>query len=132
MTATDINRQSQPCAHSENVNISDPHVLINIDKVYRVSIIVKEIEKFQIEYSGNFTLAIPGLQQYLIEQWDKCEREGYDDDKIYEMSLEREPRVAAAYPELSPAHPPAQGAMRLTRLLPVTQRFKAKEAAVVQ
>ncbi|KAJ1946506.1 hypothetical protein EC988_005539, partial [Linderina pennispora] len=91
LTIKDINRQSQPCTNSEQVDISDPHILINFDKVYRVSIIVKEIAKFQVEYSGNFTLAIPGLQQYLIEQWDKCEREGYDDDKIYEMSLEREP-----------------------------------------
>ncbi|ORX66148.1 ras GEF [Linderina pennispora] len=119
LTAKNVNRQSQPCTGSDHVDISDQQVLINFDKAYRVASIVKEIAKFQVEYSGNFTLAIPGLQKYLIEQWAKCEREGYDDDKIYEMSLEREPR-------------PTQVAMRLTRLLPGTQRFKAKEAAAVQ
>ncbi|KAJ1655371.1 Ras guanine nucleotide exchange factor bud5 [Coemansia sp. RSA 25] len=78
----------------ESIDLDSRSMLINFEKSYKVASIIMEIQKFQVEYSGNFTIAIPGLQQYLIEQWEKCEAEGYDDDKIYNLSLKREPRAA--------------------------------------
>ncbi|KAJ2579771.1 hypothetical protein GGH95_002931, partial [Coemansia sp. RSA 1836] len=78
----------------ESIDLDSRSILINFEKSYKVASIIMEIQKFQVEYSGNFTIAIPGLQQYLIEQWEKCEAEGYDDDKIYNLSLKREPRAA--------------------------------------
>ncbi|KAJ2890319.1 hypothetical protein GGI21_006212 [Coemansia aciculifera] len=81
----------------EDVDLNSRSILINFEKSYKVASIIMEIQKFQVEYSGNFTIAIPGLQQYLIEQWEKCEAEGYDDDKIYNLSLKREPRAAVRH-----------------------------------
>ncbi|KAI8323596.1 ras GEF [Martensiomyces pterosporus] len=131
---TSVQMAGQICAlfaQRNDVDLNNRSILINFEKSYRVAGIILEIQKFQIEYSGNFTIAIPGLQQYLIEQWDKCEAEGYDDDKIYSMSLEREPRVAA-YQELDDDHyhnhQSMQAAMRLTRLLPGATRLMSKDS----
>ncbi|OMJ27706.1 hypothetical protein AYI69_g2852 [Smittium culicis] len=52
-----------------------------------------EIQKYQIAYSGNFTMAIPGLQRYILNQIEYWDKENYDDDKLYNLSLEREPRA---------------------------------------
>ncbi|KAJ2104364.1 Ras guanine nucleotide exchange factor bud5 [Coemansia sp. S100] len=148
----------------ESVDLNSRSILINFEKSYKVASIIMEIQKFQVEYSGNFTIAIPGLQQYLIEQWEKCEAEGYDDDKIYALSLKREPRAAACHETFDSggigsnintaastfnsstnsntsttsrpnnaanhySHQSMQAAMRLTRLLPGTQRLRPKEVA---
>ncbi|KAJ2746498.1 hypothetical protein H4S06_005225, partial [Coemansia sp. BCRC 34490] len=116
-----------------------------------------EIQKFQVEYSGNFTMAIPGLQQFLIEQWDRCEAEGYDDERIYNMSLQCEPRApchtlntggnaiddsytrnnnnnngSSSYSNSNsrPAihHQPVQTAMRFSRFIPnAAQRLRGKD-----
>ncbi|PIA16795.1 ras GEF, partial [Coemansia reversa NRRL 1564] len=79
-------------ARRKDVDLNSHSILINFEKCNRVVDIIDEMQKFQVEYSGNFTMAIPGLQQYLIEQWEICDAEGYDDDKIYSMSLQCEPR----------------------------------------
>ncbi|KAJ2746716.1 Ras guanine nucleotide exchange factor bud5 [Coemansia sp. BCRC 34301] len=142
----------------ENIDLNSRSILINFEKSYKVASIIMEIQKFQIEYSGNFTIAIPGLQQYLIEQWEKCEAEGYDDDKIYDLSLKREPRAAVRHesfessgaaagstfnsstnsngsnvsnrpiPSSHYSHQSTQTTMRLSRLLPGSQRHRSKEA----
>ncbi|KAJ2484356.1 hypothetical protein EV174_002493 [Coemansia sp. RSA 2320] len=140
-----------------SVDLTSRSILINFEKSYKVAGIIMEIQKFQVEYSGNFTIAIPGLQQYLIEQWEKCEAEGYDDDKIYELSLKREPRAAATQHDSlehvdgagsadfhdsggtgSSNHESANhnnhqsmhSAMRLTRLIPGAQRLKASSSSI--
>ncbi|KAJ2778830.1 Ras guanine nucleotide exchange factor bud5 [Coemansia interrupta] len=118
-------------ARRSEVDLDNPSILVNFEKSYRLAMIIQEIQKFQIEYSGNFTMAIPGLQQYLIEEWSKYET--YDDDRIYEISLQREPRAelpiaadtAAAGKDLG------SGGMRLSRLLPGTQRLWSKEHVAV-
>ncbi|KAJ2557121.1 Ras guanine nucleotide exchange factor bud5, partial [Coemansia sp. RSA 1933] len=126
-------------AKRDDVDLNSRSILINFEKSYRVATIIQEFQKFQVEYSGNFTMAIPGLQQYLIEQWDRCEAEGYDDDKIYSLSLQCEPRAAcpissggangadASTGRMS-HHQPVQTAMRLTRLLPgAAQRLRGRD-----
>ncbi|KAJ2111887.1 hypothetical protein GGH17_006547, partial [Coemansia sp. RSA 788] len=100
-------------------------------KAYRIASIIEEMQKFQVEYSGNFTMAIPGLQKYLIEQWEKCEAEGYDDDKIYALSLKCEPRAACTgqddtlHMRLQPA------GVRFSRLLPSAYKRQRSEASSV-
>lgn len=131
----------------EDLDLHCPYLLVNFEKSYRLAGIIKEIEKFQVEYSGNFAMAIPGLQQYLIEQWEKCHSEGYDDDKIYELSLQREPRATIPLQPLAPpsldhqqssstnavtehtvsTHGSLAGPRRLTRLLAATGGNKNKE-----
>ncbi|KAJ2409211.1 hypothetical protein GGI10_004725 [Coemansia sp. RSA 2530] len=164
--ASAVQLTGQTCALfalRESVNLHSRSILINFEKSYKVATIIMEIQKFQVEYSGNFTIAIPGLQQYLIEQWEKCEAEGYDDDKIYDLSLMREPRAAVCHEPLDNSasnvagstfistnsagsnsgrtnnnngghhsHQSMQSAMRLTRLLPGSQRLRPKEGGVVE
>ncbi|KAJ1801731.1 hypothetical protein LPJ59_000022 [Coemansia sp. RSA 2399] len=127
-------------AKRDEVDLNSRSILINFEKSYRVATIMQEFQKFQVEYSGNFTMAIPGLQQYLIEQWDRCEAEGYDDDKIYNMSLQCEPRARCSMSSSNVAdggatssnrashHQPVQTAMRLTRLIPgAAQRLRGRD-----
>ncbi|KAJ2852018.1 Ras guanine nucleotide exchange factor bud5 [Coemansia brasiliensis] len=118
-------------AHRENIDLNSRSILINFEKSYRLTAVIQEMQKFQVEYSGNFTMAIPGLQQYLIEQWEKCEQEGYDDDKIYSMSLKCEPRAAAPYSDqIGDIRAPPTG-MRFSRLLPgSSQRQRVKEMSL--
>ncbi|KAJ2869983.1 Ras guanine nucleotide exchange factor bud5, partial [Coemansia aciculifera] len=163
--ASAVQLTGQTCALfalRESIDLNSRSILINFEKSYKVASIIMEIQKFQVEYSGNFTIAIPGLQQYLIEQWEKCEAEGYDDDKIYALSLKREPRAAVCHETFDSSgagsninmagstfnsstnsngssssrpnnggshysHQSMQAAMRLTRLLPGTQRLRPKE-----
>ncbi|KAJ1666669.1 Ras guanine nucleotide exchange factor bud5 [Coemansia sp. RSA 1813] len=138
--SSSVKLTGQTCAlfaKRNEVDLQSRSILINFEKSYRVASILQEIRKFQVEYSGNFTMAIPGLQQYLIEQWDRCEAEGYDDEKIYNMSLQREPRAACplntGYVSEGAGsrvlhHQPVQSAMRLTRLLPgAAQRLRGRE-----
>ncbi|KAJ2081034.1 Ras guanine nucleotide exchange factor bud5 [Coemansia sp. RSA 988] len=113
-------------ARRKDVDLNSRSILINFEKCNRVVDIINEMQKFQIEYSGNFTMAIPGLQKYLIEQWERCDMEGYDDDKIYNMSLRCEPRAA----QLDGARPlQIPAATKLSRLLPGSQRMRNKETA---
>ncbi|KAJ1845286.1 hypothetical protein LPJ73_004903 [Coemansia sp. RSA 2703] len=112
-------------ARRSEVDLDSPSILINFEKSYRLANIIQEIQKFQIEYSGNFTMAIPGLQQYLIEEWGKYE--AYDDDSIYEISLQREPRAELPVAADTAAREQTSGGMRLSRLLPATQRLWNKE-----
>ncbi|KAJ2827784.1 Ras guanine nucleotide exchange factor bud5 [Coemansia erecta] len=118
-------------ARREDVDLDSRAILINFEKVYRVAAIIEEMQKFQVEYSGNFTMAIPGLQQYLIELWAECENAGYDDDKIYALSLSREPR-AQCPANNSDIHMRALPAgMRFSRLLPgAYQRQRNKEPSI--
>ncbi|PVU97263.1 hypothetical protein BB561_000682 [Smittium simulii] len=76
-----------------NVDIRQKDILINFDKHYKVSQIIRQIQKYQIPYSGNFTMAIPGLQKYILNQIEYWDKENYDDDKLYILSLQREPRA---------------------------------------
>ncbi|KAJ2809058.1 hypothetical protein H4R20_000422 [Coemansia guatemalensis] len=136
-TVTDEPKESKPSvqligqtcalfARRKDIDLNNRSILINFEKCNRVVDIINEMQKFQIEYSGNFTMAIPGLQQFLIEQWERCDTEGYDDDKIYSMSLRCEPRAAqldASRPQQVPA------ATRLSRLLPGSQRLRSRETA---
>ncbi|KAI7826270.1 ras guanine nucleotide exchange factor domain-containing protein [Kickxella alabastrina] len=115
-------------ATRRDVDLHSPSILINFEKCYKLSSIIQELQKFQIEYSGNFTMAIPGLQQYLIEEWDKCE--GYDDDRIYDLSLQREPRAVGGCINRGYQSVPG-AAMRLTRLLPGTQRSRGREPSSI-
>ncbi|KAJ2122622.1 Ras guanine nucleotide exchange factor bud5 [Coemansia sp. RSA 720] len=118
-------------AHRNDVDLNNRATLINFEKAYRVASIIEEMQKFQVEYSGNFTMAIPGLQKYLIEQWEKCEAQGYDDDKIYALSLRREPRAActgqddALHMRMQPA------GMRFSRLLPSSYQRQRRESPSV-
>ncbi|KAJ1722519.1 hypothetical protein LPJ53_003078 [Coemansia erecta] len=125
-------------ARRSEVDLDNPSILINFEKSYRLAVIIQEIQKFQIEYSGNFTMAIPGLQQYLIEEWSKYET--YDDDRIYEISLQREPRAelpvaadsaAASTATAAAGRDPGSSGMRFSRLLPGTQRLWSKEHAAI-
>ncbi|KAJ2401063.1 Ras guanine nucleotide exchange factor bud5 [Coemansia sp. RSA 2559] len=129
-------------AKRAEVDLNSRSILINFEKSYKVATIIQEFQKFQVEYSGNFTMAIPGLQQYLIEQWDRCEAEGYDDEKIYNMSLQCEPRAgcpmsssnladgAATSSNRASHHQPVQTAMRLTRLIPgAAQRLRGRDVS---
>ncbi|KAI9500020.1 ras guanine nucleotide exchange factor domain-containing protein [Coemansia spiralis] len=120
-------------ANRKDVDLNSRSILINFEKSYKIAGIIQEIQKFQVEYSGNFTMAIPGLQRYLIEQWDRCEAEGYDDDKIYSMSLQCEPRAAcpSEFTDSNRAshHQSMQTAMRFTRLLPGGQRSRNKDVS---
>ncbi|KAJ1648706.1 hypothetical protein LPJ64_000025 [Coemansia asiatica] len=109
-------------AQRNEVDLSDPSILINFEKPNRIAEIIQEIQKFQVEYSGNFTMAIPGLQQYLIEQWRLYE--SYDDDRIYDLSLQREPRASLPtqnnmdYFHQHHHHLSTTGGIRLSRLIP--------------
>ncbi|KAJ1822634.1 Ras guanine nucleotide exchange factor bud5 [Coemansia sp. RSA 2598] len=117
-------------AQRNEVDLNSPSILINFEKSYRIAGIIQEIQKFQIEYSGNFTMAIPGLQQYLIEQWRQYK--DYDDDRIYELSLQREPRASIStqnagdfqqhqhqdYHHHHHHHLSTGGGIRLSRLIP--------------
>ncbi|OMJ26456.1 Cell division control protein 25 [Smittium culicis] len=78
---------------SKDIDIRQKDILINFDKHYKVAQIIMEIQKYQIAYSGNFTMAIPGLQRYILNQIEYWDKENYDDDKLYNLSLEREPRA---------------------------------------
>ncbi|KAJ2448358.1 hypothetical protein EV183_005481 [Coemansia sp. RSA 2336] len=132
--AHSVKLTGQTCAlfaRREDVDLHSRSILINFEKSYRLAAIIQEMQKFQVEYSGNFTMAIPGLQQYLIEQWEECEQEGYDDDKIYSMSLKCEPRAAAPYSEqLGDTRAPPTG-MRFSRLLPgSSQRQRVKDVSL--
>ncbi|KAJ2499203.1 Ras guanine nucleotide exchange factor bud5 [Coemansia sp. RSA 1972] len=133
-TTPPVQLTGQTCALFSNrndVDLNNRAILINFEKSYRVAAIIEEMQKFQVEYSGNFTMAIPGLQKYLIEQWEKCEAEGYDDDKIYALSLKREPRAActgqddALHMRLQPA------GMRFSRLLPSAYQRQRRESPLV-
>ncbi|KAJ2633937.1 hypothetical protein H4R22_000025 [Coemansia sp. RSA 1290] len=118
-------------ARREDVDLHSRSILINFEKSYRLAAIIQEMQKFQVEYSGNFTMAIPGLQQYLIEQWEECEQGGYNDDKIYSMSLKCEPRAAAPYSDqIGDMRAPPTG-MRFSRLLPgSSQRQRVKDMSL--
>ncbi|KAJ1883224.1 Ras guanine nucleotide exchange factor bud5 [Coemansia sp. RSA 486] len=122
-TPNNVQLTGQTCAlfaQRSEVDLNNPSILINFEKSYRIAGVIQEIQKFQVEYSGNFTMAIPGLQQYLIEQWRLYE--GCDDDKVYELSLEREPRASMptqnnmVYPHHH--HMSTGGGIRLSRLIP--------------
>ncbi|OLY83345.1 Ras guanine nucleotide exchange factor I [Smittium mucronatum] len=78
---------------SKDIDIRQKDILINFDKHYKVAQIIMQIQKYQIAYSGNFTMAIPGLQEYILNQIEYWDKENYDDDKLYNLSLEREPRA---------------------------------------
>ncbi|PVU91076.1 hypothetical protein BB559_004289 [Furculomyces boomerangus] len=78
---------------SKDIDIRQKDILINFDKHYKVAQIITQIQKYQIAYSGNFTMAIPGLQKYILNQIEYWGKENYDDDKLYNLSLEREPRA---------------------------------------
>ncbi|PVV01185.1 hypothetical protein BB560_004407 [Smittium megazygosporum] len=86
-TIANLNEQSS------SVDIREKDILINFDKHYKVAQIIIQIQKYQIPYSGNFTMAIPGLQKYILYQIEYWDKENYDDDKLYNLSLLREPRA---------------------------------------
>ncbi|KAJ2658973.1 hypothetical protein IWW48_003771 [Coemansia sp. RSA 1200] len=141
-------------AKRNEVDLNNRSTLINFEKSNRIASIIQEIQKFQVEYSGNFTMVIPGLQQFLIEQWDQCEAEGYDDERIYSMSLQCEPRAqchplntggnaiddnytrnnnsSSSYSNNNNRpmihHQPVQTAMRFSRFIPnAAQRLRGKD-----
>ncbi|KAJ1721204.1 hypothetical protein LPJ61_006069 [Coemansia biformis] len=94
--APSVQLTGQTCAlfaRRQDIDLGSRSILVNFEKSYRLAGVIQEVQKFQVEYSGNFAMAIPGLQQYLIEQWSMLEEEGYDDDKIYSLSLNWEPRA---------------------------------------
>ncbi|KAJ2406124.1 Ras guanine nucleotide exchange factor bud5 [Coemansia sp. RSA 2526] len=133
-TTPPVQLTGQTCAlfcNRNEVDLNNRAILINFEKAYRIASIIEEMQKFQVEYSGNFTMAIPGLQKYLIEQWEKCEAEGYDDDKIYALSLKCEPRAACTgqddtlHMRLQPA------GVRFSRLLPSAYKRQRSEASSV-
>ncbi|KAJ2805149.1 hypothetical protein H4R21_001368, partial [Coemansia helicoidea] len=117
-------------ARRQDVDLASRQILVNFEKAYRLAGVIREMQKFQVEYSGNFAMAIPGLQQYLIEQWSLYESEGYNDDKIYNMSLNWEPRALQLGPDtqqlLQEQEP---SALRFSRLLPGSQRQKNRDPA---
>ncbi|KAJ2713481.1 Ras guanine nucleotide exchange factor bud5 [Coemansia spiralis] len=131
-------------ARRQDIDLNSRPILVNFEKAYRIAGVITEVQKFQVEYSGNFAMAIPGLQQYLIEQWTLYEAEGYDDDKIYSMSVNSEPRAMQISAGTRHHHhqgplPPQQqqeqeqqeqppSSMRLTRLLAGTQRLKHRDS----
>ncbi|OMH78546.1 Cell division control protein 25 [Zancudomyces culisetae] len=85
------------CASSpstDDIDIRSKAILINFDKHFKVAKIIAEIQKYQIPYSGNFTMAIPGLQKYILRQISYWDKENYDDNKLYDLSLKVEPRAA--------------------------------------
>ncbi|KAJ1915995.1 hypothetical protein H4219_004017 [Mycoemilia scoparia] len=88
MKAQDIHAYDQ----SSSIDITSKSILINFDKHYKVAAIIREIQKFQVEYKGNFLMSTPALSEYLIGEWDRLDGEGVDEDLLYNMSLKREPR----------------------------------------
>ncbi|KAJ2157950.1 Ras guanine nucleotide exchange factor bud5 [Coemansia sp. RSA 552] len=103
-------------AQRKDVDLDSRSILVNFEKANRLADIIMEVQKFQVEYSGNFAMAIPGLQQYLIEQWEGLDALGYGDESIYNMSLRCEPR-AGQLPDPR-ALPTTATSLRLSRLLP--------------
>ncbi|KAJ1679869.1 hypothetical protein EV182_001157 [Spiromyces aspiralis] len=89
-------------ANKDDIDITSKAILINFDKYYKIARIIREIQKFQVEYKGNFLTTMPALSDYLVSEWDRLDEEGIDEDLLYNMSLKREPREVVLQPQPPP------------------------------
>ncbi|KAJ1673341.1 hypothetical protein EV182_005425, partial [Spiromyces aspiralis] len=77
-----------------DIDITSKAILINFDKHYKVASIIREIQRFQVSYKDNYIGSSPALSEYILGEWNNIGQMGIDEDSLYELSLQREPRVA--------------------------------------
>ncbi|KAJ1916366.1 hypothetical protein H4219_003812 [Mycoemilia scoparia] len=76
----------------KDIDITSKSILINFDKHYKVAAIIREIQKFQVKYKGNYLVSTAPIGEYIVGEWTNIDTSQINEDVLYDMSLQREPR----------------------------------------